>query len=55
MGSVEHGPGPTLVTLCCGTVTIWCGFGSDIGKVSVPFRIPDPVRDRNPEPDPDHI
>ncbi len=36
---------------CCGTVTIYCGSGSNCGKVSVPVLFPDP----NTEPDPEHV
>ncbi len=36
---------------CCGTVTIYCGSGSNFGKVSIPVLFPDP----NTEPDPDHV
>ncbi len=36
---------------CCGTITIYCGSVSSLGKVSVPFP---PVPDPNPDPDQDH-
>ncbi len=36
-------------SVVCGTVMIYCGFGSDFGEVPVPFSVPVLV------PDPDNI
>jgi hypothetical protein len=48
---MEGGKGYLLengrLSRCCGILTIYCGSGSDFGKVSVP--------DPTPETDPDHI
>ncbi len=48
------GSGPLLeIQKCCGSVRIYCGSGSNFGKVSVHVLVPFPVL--VPKPDPDHI
>jgi hypothetical protein len=44
--------GPLVeIQKCCGTVRIYCGSASNLGKVSVQALLPF----TDPEPDPDHI